>query len=230
MITRTLRRRLKCFEQSGLTCTKRAPMIGCLTFIYAVEIDDMLTRRGAIAVGAVVMALSVSLVAQDRNQKPPNQPPKLSNAQRQSSPRSRRRSTPRPPSNAAQRSLADLGTAGSAEGAGREAVCAVHRDDQPVGDDGKTLTVCWRVVSQAAAAAARLQQRRTRKTPRTSRAARRLRLRRHEHVHGAVGREGRQSGSVDRLRSAPAPTTCMVVKEPSRRSRSAMRRRRRSHS
>ena len=82
MITRTLRQRLKCFEQSGLTCTKRAPMIGCLTFIYAVEIDDMLTRRGAIAVGAVVMALSVSLVAQDRNQKPPNQPPKLSNAQK----------------------------------------------------------------------------------------------------------------------------------------------------
>ena len=122
MITRTLRQRLKCFEQSGLTCTKRAPMIGCLTFIYAVEIDDMLTRRGAIAVGAVVMALW--RVARRPGSKSEAAEPATEAEQRTEGRAHRdhaggRRRGRR--SNAAQRSLADLGTAGSAEGAGREA-------------------------------------------------------------------------------------------------------------
>ena len=82
MITRTLRQRLKCFEQSGFDLHKTRAYDWLFDIYLCCGDDDMLTRRGAIAVGAVVMALSVSLVAQDRNQKPPNQPPKLSNAQK----------------------------------------------------------------------------------------------------------------------------------------------------
>jgi hypothetical protein len=113
---------------------------------------DMLTRRGAVAVGALAVALSVSLVAQDRNQKP-NQPPKLTNAQKAEL--------------TAITQAIDAAVAGQpgpndlsltwarqdllkAQG-GRQYVPFTVTVN-PAATTAKTLTVYWRVVSQAAAA------------------------------------------------------------------------------
>src|SRR5574339_1084034 len=52
-------------------------------FTNVVEMCDMLTRRRAVALCAVAVTFSGTLFAQNRNQKPqPNQPPKLTNAQK----------------------------------------------------------------------------------------------------------------------------------------------------
>ena len=84
MLTRT-GQQLKCFEQNGLTCTKHVPIIGCSTLLNVVEMYDMVIRRGAVVVCAVTVALSGTLVAQNRNQnqkEQQKQAPKLTNAQK----------------------------------------------------------------------------------------------------------------------------------------------------
>ena len=125
-------------------------------FTYVVEMYDMLTRRRAVAICAVAMACSGTLFAQNRNQKPqPNQPPKLSNAQKADLA-------------VITQSIDALATGQTAPNdlsmtwarqdllkaqGGKQYVPFMVTID-PAAAAGKTLTVYWRVVSQGAAAAA----------------------------------------------------------------------------
>jgi hypothetical protein len=125
-------------------------------FTNVLEMYDMLTRRCAVAICAGAIALSGTVFAQNRNQKPqPNQPPKLTNAQKAEL--------------AAITQSIDALAAG--QSAPNELSLTWARQDllkaqggkqyvpftvmiDPAAAAGKTLTVYWRVVSQTAAAAA----------------------------------------------------------------------------
>jgi len=117
---------------------------------------DMLTRRCAVAICAVAVACSGTLFAQNRNQKPqPNQPPKLSNAQKaeltiitQSIDAAAAGQTP-PNELSLTWARQDLL---KAQGGKQYVPFTVTID--PAAAAGKTFTVYWRVVSQEAAAAA----------------------------------------------------------------------------
>jgi hypothetical protein len=129
-------------------------MIGCSPIIYVVEMYNMLTRRGAVAVGAVAVALSASLFAQDRNQKPPNQPPKLTNAQKAELTAITQAidaaAAGQPPPNDLSLTWARQDLL-KAQGGKQYVPFTVTIN--PGATTAKTLTVYWRVVSQTAAAA-----------------------------------------------------------------------------
>jgi hypothetical protein len=117
---------------------------------------DMLTRRRAATICAVAVVFSGTLFAQNRNQKPqPNQPPKLTNAQKAElttiSQAIEALAAGQPGQN-------DLSLAWArqdllkAQGGKQYVPFTVTID--PAAVSGKTLTVYWRVVAQGAAAAA----------------------------------------------------------------------------
>jgi hypothetical protein len=125
-------------------------------FTYVVEMYDMLTRRRAVAICAVAITCSGTLFAQNRNQKPqPNQPPKLSNAQKadlaviSQSIDAMAAGQPAPNDLSMTWARQDLL---KAQG-GKQYVPFMVTID-PAAAAGKTLTVYWRVVGQGAAAAA----------------------------------------------------------------------------
>ena len=116
----------------------------------------MLTRRRAVALCAVAVAFSGTLFAQNRDQKPqPNQPPKLTNAQKAEltaiaqSIEAVAAGQPAPNDLALTWARQDLL---KAQGGKQYVPFTVMID--PAAAAGKTLTVYWRVVSQTAAAAA----------------------------------------------------------------------------
>jgi hypothetical protein len=115
---------------------------------------NMLTRRGALAVGAVAVAFSASIFAQDRNQKPPNQPPKLTNAQKAEltaitqAIEAAVAGQPTPNDLSVTWARQDLL---KAQGGKQYVPFTVTID--PGATTSKALTVYWRVVSQTAAAA-----------------------------------------------------------------------------
>ena len=115
----------------------------------------MLTRRRAVAVCAVAVALSGTLFAQNRNQKPqPNQPPKLTNAQKAELTSITQAidglaaGQPAPNELSLTWARQDLL---KAQGGKQYVPFTVMID--PAAASGKALTVYWRVVNQAAAAA-----------------------------------------------------------------------------
>jgi hypothetical protein len=116
---------------------------------------DMLTRRRAVAICAVAVAFSGTLFAQNRNQKPqPNQPPKLTNAQKAELTVITQTidgvaaGQPAPNDLSLTWARQDLL---KAQGGKQYVPFTVTID--PAAAAGKTLTVYWRVVSQTAAAA-----------------------------------------------------------------------------
>ena len=116
----------------------------------------MLTRRRAAAICAVAVAFSGTLFAQNRNQKPqPNQPPKLTNAQKAELTAIAQSIDALAAGQSAPNDLAltwarqDLL---KAQGGKQYVPFTVTID--PAAAAGKTLTVYWRVVAQGAAAAA----------------------------------------------------------------------------
>jgi hypothetical protein len=130
-------------------------MIGCSPIINDVEMFDMLTRRGALAVSAVAVVLSGTLVAQNRNDnQKPNQPPKLTNAQKADLTAITQlidgvaKGQPAPNDLSLTWARQDLL---KAQGGKQYVPFMVTMD--PAAIAGKTLTVYWRVVSQDAAAA-----------------------------------------------------------------------------
>jgi hypothetical protein len=118
--------------------------------------SDMLTLRRAVAICAVAVAFSGTLFAQNRNQKPqPNQPPKLTNAQKAEltaiaqSIDAVAAGQPAPNDLSLSWARQDLL---KAQGGKQYVPFTVTID--PAAAAGKTLTVYWRVVAQGAAAAA----------------------------------------------------------------------------
>ena len=125
-------------------------------FTYVVEMYDMLTRRRAVAICAVAIAFSGTLFAQNRNQKPqPNQPPKLTNAQKADLAVITQSIDGIAAGQAAPNDLSMTWARQDllkAQGGKQYVPFTVTID--PAAAAGKTLTVYWRVVSQGAAAAA----------------------------------------------------------------------------